>query len=129
MSAFVNLTLNTKVYTPTSYTGGIAQWVHRPTDGIATSYSTVTQSVKSTNGVQGAVHTQHKLTIPVIATTDSDCACAGTILRTAWVDIHSSSAPTSTLVERTELYDQLCDLILTDAFKDAFTKNEPVFSA
>lgn len=127
MAAFVNLTLNTKVYTPTSYTGGIAKWIHRPTSGIAAAYSSATQHVRA--AASGTMHTQHKLTIPVVATADSACSCEGSVLRTAWVDIQTSTAATSTAAERLELYNQLTDFVASDAFKKAMVDNEPVFQA
>ena len=129
MSAFTNLTLNTKVYSPSYRTGDTAGWMDRSA-GIAAGYSLLTQRVykaPENKGRPGAIHTTHKLTVPVLAEVDSSCSCTGSLLREGGFEVRSWSAETSTDAERLDLYLRLVDLVASDAFKDAFKLNTPVF--
>ena len=131
MASFANVTLNTKVYTPSSYNNGVAGWLNRDA-GVAAGFSPLTQRVyqapRHKDGSLGAWHSVHKLTVPIVAETDSSCSCSGSVLRESGFDIHGWFAAGATLSERTDLYDRLCSLVLTDQFKETFTKLEPVHS-
>lgn len=131
MALFTNITLNTKVYTPAYFRGDTAAWMYRGV-GVASGFSLLTQRVYQAgkqDGKQGAWHATHKLTIPVVAETDTECGCAGTLLRESGVDVHGWFAPGSTEAERNDLYLRLVALVASDAFKETFTKLAPVISA
>lgn len=132
MALFTNLTLNTKVYTPAFFRGDTATWMFRGA-GVATGFSRLDQRVyqaaKGKDGKAGAFHATHKLTLPIVSEVDSECSCAGTVLRESGFDVHGWFAPGSTEAEREDLYNRLVALIATDQFKETFTKLAPVISA
>lgn len=131
MASFTNLTLNTKVYTPAYFRGDTAAWAFRG-DGVAAGFSNLTQRVyqaAKVAGKLGAWHSTHKLTLPIVAVADTDCACAGSVLRESGFDVHGWFAPGSTEAERLDLYNRLVALVATDQFKETFTKLAPVISA
>ena len=131
MASFTNLTLNTKVYTPAYFRGDTATWMFRGA-GVASGFSRLDQRVyqaAKVAGKPGAFHSTHKLTLPIVAEVDSDCSCAGTVLRESGFDVHGWFAPGSTEAERLDVYQRLADLVASDAFKETFTKLAPVISA
>lgn len=130
MSAFTALTLNTKVYSPSSYINGIAQWTERSSEYSA-GFSSLTEKVwQATNGGQaGAYHSQSKLKLPVVATVDSTCSCAGTLLGESWIDTHVSVTPSMDAAARLDLYNRYVAFVATDAFKKSITDLEPVIGS
>jgi hypothetical protein len=129
MASFTNLTLNTKVYSPAYYRGDVAAWMNRDA-GVSAGFSLLTQRVYTAAGGQGkgAVHSVHKLTVPIVATTDSDCSCAGTLLRESGVEVHGWFAPGSSVAERTDILERFRSLVASDAFADTFVNLAPVIS-
>lgn len=129
MSAFTNITLNTKVYTPTSYKGEMATWTNRD-GGVAAAFSPLTQrfyQAPSQGGKAGAFHSVHRLTVPIVAAVDTECSCAGSLLRESGLEVRAWFAPASTTAERTDLLARLRALVLDPAFEDSFTALSPVY--
>jgi hypothetical protein len=52
-----------------------------------------------------------KLSVPIVQTEDTACACAGTLLRTCQGTVEFLLPLTSTTAERTDFYNRLKDLI------------------
>jgi hypothetical protein len=63
-----------------------------------------------------------RLTMPVVATVDSDCSCAGSVLRQYLYDEGRIDVPsTSTAAERTDFATRLGDLVDTAAYQASIT--------
>lgn len=109
-----NMTLNTKVYAANGSSNGTSFWVNRD-DGIAAGFSSVEQTVKEpSTGTQ--VKIDHKLTVPILASADTTCGCAGSLLRTSTVMISVWVNKDSTTAERTDVYLRLKDLVADPQF-------------
>lgn len=119
------ITLNSVVYNWVGFDPtGTSRWT-ATAGGLATSFANLTARV-TIGGFEGSSKTARmskskwRLVTPVIATEDSDCSCAGTVLRTAYVDISADFHPTSTLAERTDMLARLRALVLTTQFGDSY---------
>lgn len=109
------ITLNTHVY---SYDGMTAQAVTHYSDrsgGVPSSFSPLTSKVEDGNA-KSNTKVRWKLKVPVVAATDSECACAGSLQREYICDIVVTIPPGSTLAERTDLEARIGDLTANAAF-------------
>lgn len=92
--------------------------------GVASSFANLTARV-TIGSMTGTTKTpsriKFRLVQPVVATEDSSCACVGTVLRTAYIDISADFDPTATATERNAALASIKDLVLTTQFGDAFT--------
>lgn len=113
------IVLNTKTYNPDGYdTNAVMNYSERSA-GVPTGFSGLSFGQSRTaEYVKGRVN----LTIPIVATTDSDCSCAGTALRTSRLRIELEEPVTGTLAERQDLLARIQDLVLTAEF-EAFVEN------
>lgn len=109
-----NITLNTKLYSGSGFIAGVAQWVERGA-GILSGFSNLRASLRSDTKVR----VKWDFDLPVVATEDSACSCAGSILRKGDVAVSIRMDPTMTLAERTDLADRLKDLVQTSQFRDS----------
>lgn len=118
-----NLVLNTKTYTPDGVSNGVAQWSNR-SDGIAAGFSVVKQTLK--NPVTGTqIKIDHTLVVPVVASVDTACVCAGEKLRESTVTISVWVPASSTTAERTDVYLRLKDLVADTQFIKVIEDLEP----
>lgn len=62
------------------------------------------------------VKVRWKLHVPIVATSDSDCACVGQVLRDPIVDIVFTIPQGSLGTERTDVLERIQDLVLTPEF-------------
>lgn len=123
MGQQASVTLNTVVYTAAGVKAGVANWISRA-GGILAGFSLLKQQFREpVSGTQTKI--DFNLSVPVLATTDSACGCAGTLMRTNSVTISVWVAGTSTLAERTDLYLRLKDLVATSMFSDAVENLDP----
>lgn len=126
MSQQASVNLNTVVYSPAGLRAGVATWISR-VGGVLAGFSKLTQSYKDpTTGTQTKI--DFNLSIPVLATADSTCACEGEVLRTNSVVISFWVAGTSTLEERTDLYLRAKDLIANSMLISAVENLDPATS-
>lgn len=109
-----NISLNTKTYTGNGIQNGIATYVER-SGGVASSFSPLTGSVRLGSG-ETPSRIAWKLVYPVVATDDSECGCAGTVLRSSTIDISVRVSPTATSAELTDLSIRLKDLAADATF-------------
>lgn len=115
MSAQSAVTANTVVYSPAGVAGNLASWINRAA-GVAGTFSNLTGSVTSP-GPQGKVYrATWKLVVPVVATVDTTCACAGAVLRSSQVEVTFLLPTTSTTAERTDLELRFKDLVANGQF-------------
>lgn len=109
------IVLNGKTYTPIGWDPNGVSVYSEQSGGVPSSFSKLTDKV--TVGVaKSNSNVKWKLAIPVVATTDSDCSCAGDLLRTMYLSIESTFAPGATLAERTDFYDRLVALVASPEF-------------
>lgn len=103
------ITLNTKVYNPVGFNQN-GQFVYSETSGgVPSSFSYLTAKVNAGTGKADST-VKWNLSVPVVATVDSDCACAGEVLRTGYVRIEITEPAGCTLAERTDWYLRIKDL-------------------
>lgn len=124
MSQQADVTLNTIVYSKAGVNGGVASWINRAA-GVIAGFTVLKQFFKSpVSGTQTKI--DFNLSVPVVATADSGCHCAGDLLRTNSVTVSVWVAATSTTDERTDLYLRLKDLVATPMFQAAVKDLDPV---
>lgn len=110
------ITLNTHVYTFDGFTNqAISQYSDR-SGGVPSSFSLLTDKVES-GASNRDTKVRWKLKLPVVAATDSECSCAGSLLREYIADIVITVPPGSTAAERDDLHDRIKDLVVTPQFE------------
>lgn len=112
----MSITLNTKVY---SYDGMTNQAISAFSDrsgGVPASFSPLSAKVED-GSASSNTKVRWKLKVPVVATVDTDCSCAGTLLREYIVDLVVTVPPGSTLAERTDVLTRLQDLSVNAQFE------------
>lgn len=110
----MSITLNTKVYSFAGY-GVSNEATYLNGTGPATGWSRLTAAV-SVGSANKATRVMWKLRLPVIATEDSDCSCAGTVLRETTVNIEVITGGTSTGAELTDVSLRIKDLAASPEF-------------
>lgn len=120
------LTLNTVSYSPAGTSNGISSWVSR-VGGVLNSFSNVTQRFITGSGARKMTKVTHRIEVPVVATADSTCSCAGALLRTSSCQIEFWLDPESTLAERTDLYLRVKDLVAATMFVASVENLDPAY--
>lgn len=114
MGQQANITLNTVVYVPGGTSNGTSAWLNR-SGGFGNSFSKVTEKFDpSTKG--NLVRQVYSLELPIVAATDTSCACAGTLLRTSTVHLSVWVPQDSTAAERLDLYNRIKDFVASTPF-------------
>lgn len=114
----MSITLNTKVYNPVGFNQN-GQFVYSETSGgTPSSFSYLTAKVVTGTGKADST-VKWNLSLPTVATTDSDCSCAGTVLRTDYVRIEFTEPAGITAAERTDLWTRVKDLVSVAEFQAA----------
>jgi len=125
MAQQANITLNAVVYPPAGTYNGISGWINR-TSGYGTGFSTVKEKVVApTKG--DVVRIQFDLDLPVVAATDTDCSCAGSLLRKSTAQISVWVPNSSTAAERLDLWTRIKDLVASTPFVNAVENLEPSY--
>lgn len=127
MAVQAAITLNTVVYDPNGAPSGKPSWVNRAS-GLLGSFSKVVQDFTDSVGKLKLTRVNFKLEVPVVATVDTACVCAGTTLRLGTASVTFTVAPDSTLAERTDLYLRLKDLVATDLVKNSIENYNPAYA-
>lgn len=108
------ITLNTKVYNWAQFDpNGVSRYLETGA-ATPTGYSNLTAKVTVSTGTTQKV--KWRLAIPTVAAADTGFDKAGTVLRTAYVDVELSFAATSTLAERQDVRLRLKDLVASAQF-------------
>lgn len=126
MSQQTAITLNAIVYNPAGTKDGKTSWVSR-TAGVAAGFSRLFSTFKDSVNAATQTKVTYELAIPVVSVADTECSCAGTLLRTSSVQINAWLAPGSTLAERTDLYLRLKDLVGDTSFQAAVKDLNPSY--
>lgn len=123
MGLMSSVTLNTVVYSVAGFANGVAMYVSRVA-GVLAGFARLKVSYKEpTSGTQTKI--DFNLSIPVVSTEDSDCSCAGTLLRTNSAVVSVWVASTSTTAERENLARQIKDLTASAMFVAAVKDLDP----
>lgn len=117
----MSISLNGKTYNFIGFDrNGVSQY-QETSAGVPSGFSYLT--CKVTPGVGNADSVvRWRLTMPVVATDDSDCSCAGSILRTYRYDEGKVSIPaTGTAAERTDFAARITELAATTQYVSSVT--------
>lgn len=122
--AFTNLTLNTKVYGATRIDSVGTSWWYERSGGTASSYSPLSLSITDpTASKRGRVG--FRLEVPVTATVDTACVCAGSVLRTISVTGYADIPGDSTAAEKADALARFIAFVSTPTFANAFNTFAP----
>ena len=83
--------------------------------GVPSGFAYLTSKVNTGTGKNDS-SVKWNLSRPIVATTDSDCACAGDVLRTYYCKIEFTIPSGATAAERVDFTDQIQSLVLTSQF-------------
>lgn len=115
--AIANVVLNTKTYTPQSSTGSKVVWAET-SGGVPTGFSLLSMELRnpplSTDRAKAGASPFRVtliLDVPVVATEDTDCVCAGGILRWERCRIQVEIPQNGTTAERTDVGLRIKDLL------------------
>lgn len=125
MAQQANVTLNTVVYSPAGTNNGTSVWTNR-SSGYGAGFTNLTEKV-TFNGKGDVVREEFTLDVPIVAAADSDCSCAGTLLRKSTVHISVWVPASSTAAERTDLWNRIKDLAASAPFSNAVQNLDPSF--
>jgi hypothetical protein len=109
MAAQASITLDTHVYAPAGVSGGIATWMNREGD-FPLGFSKLTESVRGPSS-DGSYRVLFKLDVPKVATEDSSCNCAGSLLSNAVATVDVKIPGNFDSTDRTTLYLRLKQLV------------------
>lgn len=127
MSQQAIVTLNSVVYNPAGASNGVLFWYDR-SGGVAKSFSPLTTVFSTKVGQNQRTKVSVRLEVPVVATTDSTCGCAGSLLRTSsfqgeyWID------PAATAAERLDLFNRVKDLMASAMIGSSIKDLDPPFA-
>lgn len=113
-----SITLNTKVYTGIGFNQNGQSVFKEVSAGVPSGFSYLTDKVTTNTGKTDST-VKWNLSIPIVASADSDCSCAGDVLRTYYVRVEVTAPAGSTAEERLDVYTRLKDLVATTAFSDS----------
>lgn len=116
MATQSSVTLNAHVYAPAGVSNGVARWLDKSSS--AAHPQSLTESVGNPSA-QGMFRIRFKLDVPVVAASDTACACAGSLSSTARVDISVLVPASFTAAQRTDLQLQITALAASAAFVSA----------
>jgi hypothetical protein len=123
MAQQANVTLNTIVYTPNGTSNGVSSWANRA-GGYGNSFTYLTEKFATpTKG--DVVRMEFDLAVPIVATVDSDCSCAGGLLRTSTIKLSVWVPASSTAAERTDLWVRLKDLCASAPVSNGIQNLDP----
>lgn len=118
----MSITLNSKVYNFVGFDKNGVSVYQEVSAGVPTGFSYLTCRVVQSTDNKADVAVRWRLTMPIVAATDSDCSCAGSVLRTYRYDEGKVSIPAAALAaERTDFALRLKDLVASAAYQASIT--------
>lgn len=110
----MSIVLNSKTYTFDGFDrNGVAVYTER-SGGVPTSFSVLTFGLESGKDITKITV---RLSVPVVATDDSDCSCAGTVQRVSRFTWMFEEPNTGTTLERTDWQARIEALTATAQFE------------
>jgi len=113
-----NIVLNSKTYAGIGFNQNGQSVFKESSAGVPSGFSYLTEKVNAGTGTADS-SIKWNLSIPVIATEDSDCSCAGSLLRTYYARVEVTIPAGSTAAERTDLLARVQNLVDTTQFADS----------
>jgi hypothetical protein len=126
MASFANVTLNTKVYNPSTIEKGMTKWLER-SGGVPNSFGVLALSVTPPSSGAKNYRAYTRMVTPVVKGEDSSCGCAGDFLRQIGFEVNATFAPGSTLAERTDAYLRFAAWVSHANFIAAFQNLEATY--
>lgn len=114
------ITLNTKVYNSIGFNANGQSVYSETSGGVPSSFSYLTDKVSAGTGKSDS-GVKWNLSVPVVSTADSECSCAGSVLRTYYGRFDFTLPATSTAAERLDFYNRVKDLVASAQFKASIT--------
>jgi hypothetical protein len=125
MAQQANVTLNSVVYAPGGTHNGISIWTNR-SGGFGASFTNLKEEfVQPAKG--DVVRMKFSLDIPIVATTDTACGCAGTLERTSTCQISVWVPQSSTAAERADLLARITSLVASAPFTNGVGNLDPTW--
>lgn len=116
----MSITLNSKIYTWTGFNQNAQGVYSERSGGYPSAFSYLTTKVNTGTGKSDST-VKWNLSVPIVATTDSDCSCAGDPLRTSYVRIELQVPAGSSSAERTDLATRVKELVASAEFQASIT--------
>lgn len=114
----MSITLNSKVYDNVGFNQN-GQFVYsEKSAGVPSGFSYLTAKVSTGTGKSDS-SVKWNLSIPIVATADSECTCAGDVLRNYYVKIDITEPAGSTAAERLDVRARIASLIAAAQFVDS----------
>lgn len=114
----MSIVLDSKTYTFSGWNQNQQALYSEKSGGVPSSFSYLTAKVNTGTGKSDST-VKWNLSIPIVATVDSECACAGDVLRTYYVRIEVTEPAGSTLAERENVHDCLTNLVAAPEFQSS----------
>lgn len=110
------IVLNSKTYNFSGFDpNSVSQYVERSA-GVPSGFSLLTGRVAGSLNGDTTQKIRWWLNLPIIVSEDSECGCAGQLLRTYKVRIEVETPAGSTATERTDLEARITDLVASTEF-------------
>ena len=114
----MSITLNSKVYDNVGFNQN-GQFVYaEKSAGVPSGFSYLTGKVNTGTGKSDST-VKWNLSIPIVATTDSDCACSGDVLRQYYAKIEVTEPAGSTSAERADVRARIASLVAATQWVDS----------
>lgn len=127
MSQQAAITLNTVVYSPAGAPKGVPLWQYRG-GGVLDSFSNLTINFLTAQGKKLLTMVTSRVTVPVVATADSTCACTGSLQRVSSGQVSYWLDPGATAAERLDLFNRVKDLAASAVMQAAVSDLDPPYA-
>lgn len=111
------IVLNSLNYVGSGILNGVSFFWER-SKGLANAFSPLSARVNMTKDKSNVLW---KLNVPVTATADSPCGCAGDVVRTTYVDVNTRMDRAATAAERADVLARIRDLVASTQFASSIT--------
>lgn len=118
MAVQATLVLNSKNYLPSGKENGVATWGLRGDTTFGGAYSAATQSLRGPSK-DGLYRIRFKLDVPLAASADSACGCAGQIKANGVGDFQIVVPATYSAAERLDFCERLQSFVASAVFQSA----------
>lgn len=116
----MSISLNSKTYNDVGFNQN-GQFVYsEKSSGVPSGFSYLTAKANTGTGKSDST-VKWNLSIPIISATDTDCSCAGEVLRSYYTRIEMTLPAGSSAAERTDLLARIQDLVQTAEFAASVT--------
>lgn len=114
----MSITLNSKTYAFSGFNQNQQSLYSERSGGVPSSFSFLTGRVNTGTGKSDST-VKWNLSVPVVATEDTECSCVGDPLRTYYVRIEITVPSGSSAAERADLLARIQGLVTAPEFEDS----------